>query len=463
MFFPLRSNAISSLLVLLSGMPLFAADRPNIVAIVTDDQARWAVGAYGNSEIKTPQMDRIAREGALFRNATTATPVCSPSRATYFSGRWPSEVKIHDWIAPDEAAAGVGLSEMTWPALLQQGGYKTAMIGKWHLGDRPQFHPHQKGFDHFFGFLGGGNKPMNPTLEVEGKEQQLTGPLPDLLTDSAIDFVRKNQAGPFLVCLHFRAPHLPYLPVPDEDSAHYKDLDPSIPDLADSNPKVLKQWQRDYYSSISSVDRNIGRVLATLDELKLTDNTLVLFTSDHGYNNGRHGVDTKGNGQWWRGGVRGPKRPNMWETSITVPLLIRWPGVVKPGDVVEEPVQNLDMFRTMLGVAGVTLPAGLIVHGRDYSPRLRGRPLEPVPAVFGMYDLHNGGLAYMRMIRTDRFKLIRHFRARGMDELYDLQKDPDEEKNVISAKGQAEVLKKLQADLTAWQQSIDDPVLSDAY
>lgn len=190
--------------LLLSGLPASAAERPNIVAIVTDDQARWAVGAYGNAEIRTPHMDRIGREGALFRNATTGTPVCSPSRATYFSGRWPTEVKINDWIAPDEAAAGVGLADVAWPSLLQQSGYKTAMIGKWHLGDRPQFHPRQKGFDHFFGFLAGGNRPMNPTLEVEGKEQQLKGPLPDLLTDSAIDFVRKNQAGPFLVCLHFR-------------------------------------------------------------------------------------------------------------------------------------------------------------------------------------------------------------------------------------------------------------------
>jgi choline-sulfatase len=328
------------------------------------------MGAYGNKEIRTPHMDRIGREGAVFTNAFVATPVCSPSRATYLAGRFPSELGITDWIAPVEADAGLGLKGVTWPQVLQRNGYRTGLVGKWHLGTQSQYHPTKLGFHHFMGFLAGGNRPMNPTLEVDGKETQLKGPLPDLLVDDAVQFVRNNKEMPFALCLHFRAPHLPYGPVPEVDSQPYKDLDPDVPVTRGAvESKQIKQWNRDYYASITSIDRNVGRLLAALDELKLSDNTIVLFTSDHGYNNGRHGVNTKGNGHWIAGGVNGPKRPNMWDTSIRVPLVVRWPGVVKPGTKIDSLVSNVDMFRTVLGALDVPLPreAESKVRGVDFS------------------------------------------------------------------------------------------------
>ena len=171
--------------------------RPNLIAIVTDDQARWAMGLYGNKQIHTPNMDRIGNEGGVFRNAFVVTPVCSPSRASYFSGRWPTQVGITDYLNDGESKAGSGLAALIWPQVLHDNGYRTALIGKWHLGSLPQFHPTQKGFDLFSGSVWGHMLPMNPVVEIKGKDVKLQGPLPDLLTDQALEFIRENRAASF--------------------------------------------------------------------------------------------------------------------------------------------------------------------------------------------------------------------------------------------------------------------------
>lgn len=443
-----------------SSRPTDAAPRLNLVAIVTDDQGRWAMGAYDNPEIRTPNMDRIAREGALFRNAFVATPVCSPSRATYLTGRYPTELGITDWIAPSQAEDGLGLAAETWPQALQRHGYRTALVGKWHLGQLGRFHPTELGFDHFTGFLSGANRPMNPTLEVAGEEIELEGPLPDLLTDDAIQFVERNANRPFALCLHFRAPHLPYGPVPKSDSAPYADLDPAIPDFPGLVEKQIKKKTRQYYGSITSIDRNIGRLLEALERLGRADDTLVIFTSDHGYNEGRHGVNTKGNGHWIVGGRNGPKRPNMWDTSMAVPLAIRWPGTIEPGTEIDDLVSQVDFYRTVLGALGVPVPLGAKARGTDFSPLLRGEAQPEREAIFGQYDLHNHGLAYMRMVRTQEFKLVRHFRAHFMDEMYDLTADPAERHNLLHRKGDPpEEIEELRARLDDWMTAIDDPML----
>ena len=444
-----------------------AAERPNLVAIVTDDQGRWAMGAYGNREIHTPNMDRIASEGALFTNAIVASPVCSPSRATYLTGLYPTQVGITDWISPQQSDAGLGLSAPTWPEALQAGGYATALVGKWHLGTRREFHPRNRGFDHFMGFLEGGNRPVDPTLEVDGNARKLDGALPDLLTDDAVAWVESVQDRPFALLLHFRAPHLPYGPVPETDAAHYTGLDPTIPEFPGMDREKLKASTKAYYASISSVDRNIGRLMDALERLGVMDSTIVVFTSDHGYNEGRHGINTKGNGHWIAGGVRGPKRPNMWETSILAPLAVRWPGVVRPGTRIDHPVSHLDMFRTVLGMTGVPVPAHANPRGMDLSPLLRGEMLPRREALFGQYDMHNNGLAYLRMVRTDRYKYIKHFHAHMMDELYDLRNDPDEGRNLIRGRSKQQehqaTISKLGRMLVEWMKSIDDPLLKDAY
>ncbi|MGH7946837.1 MAG: sulfatase family protein [Opitutaceae bacterium] len=462
---PLRFN-IAVLAATISAGLFAAPPRPNLIAIVTDDQGRWALGAYGNQEIHTPNLDRIGREGAVFTRAFTNTPVCSPSRATYMSGLYPTEVKITDWLNPAETKAGAGLRALTWPAVLQKNGYRTGLVGKWHLGDQPRFHPTKLGFDHFMGFLGGGTTTMNPPLEKDGKVQPMKGPTPDIFTDEAIAFLRANKDRPFSLSLHFRAPHLPYGPVPESDSAHYRDLDPTIPALPGLDVAALKQSTQAYYASISSVDRNVGRLLKVLDELGLANNTLVVFTSDHGYNEGRHYVRTKGNGQWLAGGIPGPTRPNMWDTSVRIPLLMRWPAVIKPGRTIDDMVSNVDMFRTMLGAMGVPAPADARARGVDYSPLLRGQTMPARNIVHGQYDLHNGALAYMRMVRTDRYKLVRFFHVNNADEFYDLQSDPDEMQNLARGPRSAQyesVQQPLRDELAKWMTSINDPLLSDPY
>jgi uncharacterized sulfatase len=435
----------------------------NIIAIVTDDQGYWGVGAYGNKEVKTPNMDKLAKQGARFLNAFCTTPVCSPSRASYFTGRWGTQVAITDWIAPKESDGGLGLpgDAVTWAQVLQKNGYTTALIGKWHLGTQAQFHPTKHGFDHFVGFLGGGNTPMNPTLEINGKDKKFNGSLPDIMTDYAIDFVKQNRDRPFALCLHFREPHLPYGPVPEEDSKPFKDLDPTIPKVKGIDVNRVKNWTRDYYASIHSIDRNLGRLLALLAQLGLEENTIIVFTSDHGYMIGHHLLHTKGNANWIAGGVTGPKRPNMFDLSMRVPLIIRWPGVVKPGTEIREMVSNIDTFPSVLGMLKVPPPEKYKQDGKDFSPLLRGEKVAWRDAVFGQYDLHNAGLAYMRSIHTPRWNLVRHHYASGLDELYDLENDPDELVNLYNNPKNAKTRDDLQRQLLEWQRSIDDPLLRD--
>jgi uncharacterized sulfatase len=207
------------------------------------------------------------------------------------------------------------------------------------------------------------------------------------------------------------------------------------------------------------VDRNLGRLLKVLDDLGLSENTIVLFTSDHGYMIGHHGLHTKGNANWVVGGVTGPKRPNMFDLSMRVPLLVRWPGVVKPGTEVKAMVSNIDTFASVLGMLRVPIPKGVRHEGLDFAPLLRGEKVAWRDAVFGQYDLHNGGLAFMRTVRTPRWHLVRHHFTNGLDELYDLEKDPGETRNLYNNPQYRQVRDQLQERLTQWQRTIDDPIL----
>jgi arylsulfatase A-like enzyme len=440
-------------------------ERLNLISIVTDDQAAWSVGAYGNRESRTPSMDRLAREGARFVNAFVTTPVCSPSRAGFLTGLYGTQVGITDWISPRQAEDGIGLppSTTTWPEVLQRNGWRTGLFGKWHLGTQPQFHPSRHGIDRFFGSLAGSFAPMDPELEMNGTLAKRQGAGSDLVMDEALRFVDENRNRPFAALIHFREPHTPYGPMPEADTMPFADLEATLPEWKALDASQVRQWYRGYYASVHAADRNIGRLLAKLDELKLADTTIVMFTSDHGYNIGHHGIHTKGNGWWVAGGVTGPKRPNMFDTSLRVPLIVRWPGTVQPGMEIRESVILLDTFASVLGMLGLPAAGDAAQHGEDFSPLLRGRTIpEWRDTIFGQYDLHNGGLAYMRMIRTPQWKLVRHHFAEGLDELYDLKDDADERRNLYNDEKHRATREALQRRLTGWQRSIDDPILRDA-
>ena len=429
------------LLVLAVSLGLHAADRPNILFVYTDDQAGWALGLSGHPHASTPNMDGLFQRGAYLPNSFTVTPVCSPSRAGLMTSRYGSELGLTDWLHPGrEPNMGIEGSALTWPELLQLAGYSTGLVGKWHLGLLDEHHPTKHGYGYFMGFRGGGTTPVDPVLEKDGRQRRFEGLTADVLTNEALEFLDREQAGPFLLSLHYRAPHTRWLPVAPEDWAPFDGLDPIIP-----NPRFpyldverVRRMTREYLASTKSVDRNIGRVLARLDALGLAETTVIVYTSDHGYNMGHSGVWHKGNGHYVL--TRNPpptaniprgQRPNMWDRAIRVPTAVVWPGRVKPGTVVEETVSNLDWFPTLVAIAGARIPEGSTLRGRDISPVLLGNAESWDNSLFGEYSTHHQSRTHMRMLRTPRWKLVRDFLNPERDELYDLSADPDETTNMI--------------------------------
>jgi uncharacterized sulfatase len=407
----------------------------------------------------------LAAAGATFTNAFTVTPVCSPSRATTMCGRLGTQVGITDWInTAVEPGLGLSPSETTWPEVLHQNGYATGLFGKWHLGDDGGMHPLKRGYDVFAGFRAGGTKSMDPPLEIDGILADRKGATADLVTDQALRFIDAHKAGaPFLVSLHFREPHTPYAPVRKLDSDPYAGVHLPVPEYPGLDPSEVEEVTRKYYASIHSVDRNVGRVLEKLDTLGLADHTIVIFTSDHGYNIGHHGLWHKGNGVWMiQGPLKGERRPNMFDTSIRVPQLVRWPGKVAPGSSVTAVVSNLDTFPTLLALAGLPMPEALKprLTGRSWASLVQGQP-DPAwdDTLFGQYDMHHGAVARMRMIRTPQWKWIRHDEPNGVHELYDLKSDPSETTNRADDSALSSTRDELDKKLRDWMKSVDDPLL----
>ena len=416
--------------------------RPNIVFVYTDDQAPWALGISGNPQAKTPNMDRLFREGAYLVNSFTVTPVCSPSRASLMTSRYGTELGITDWInSKKEPDLGLDPAVVTWPDVLAVAGYHNGLIGKWHLGDLDRYHPTNSGFHYFMGFRGGGTRLKDATLEIDGGPKKFSGFTVNVLTEQAIEFIHRNQDRPFLLCVHYRSPHAPWLPLPEEDWLGYKDLDPEIPnpDYPKLNVPRVKRMMREYLGSVASVDRNLGRILAVLDKLDLARKTAVIYTSDHGYNVGHNGIWHKGNGHWIvtepppaTPNVPKGQRPNMYDHSIRVPTAVRWPELIRPGTVITETISNLDWYPTILAMARVEVPEGVSPRGRSFLPLLEGKPMPGWNNdLYGQYSTHHQSRTHMRMYRTPRWKLVRDFHDSRRDELYDLRKDPAETTNLI--------------------------------
>jgi uncharacterized sulfatase len=380
---------------------------------------------------------------------------------------------ITDWLNPgnkritDEGYLGLDPHLVTWPEVLASHGYYNALIGKWHLGMADRFHPTRTGFDEFIGFRNGGARPQDPVLEVDGENRKFEGLLTDILTDKAIGFLHENRKRRFLLSLHYRAPHSPWLPVADADWAPYADLDPTIPnpDYPDLDIERVKKMTREYLASTSGVDRNLGRLLDALDELELADNTVVIFTSDHGYTMGHNGIWHKGNGHWVTKAMRGisgidPRkaRPNLYDNTLRVPAIVRWPGVVKPGRVIDETVTNLDWYPTLLAMAGTRPPAGETIRGRNFLPLLEGKDIPWDNDLYAEYSQHHYTQAHLRMYRTPTWKLVRDFKNEGKDELYHLAADPAENHNLIDDETHAGVKQSLETKLLAVLRRIGDPL-----
>lgn len=413
--------------------------RPNILFIMTDDHAAHALSCYGSRINSTPNMDRIAREGILFRNSFITNSLCAPSRATLLTGKY-----SHLNGVPDNVATFDG-GQMTFPKLLREAGYKTLMIGKWHLKSDPT------GFD-YWNILPGQGAYHNPVLIEMGENRKHEGYATDIITDIAIAQLKEHRDTPFCMLLHHKAPHRNWQPdaahaqlyadrdVPEPESfnddyqgyegrssaaAHADMRIADMPDYNDEAPPDLtpderKKWNyqryiKDYLRTIASVDDNIGRVLDYLDESGLAKNTLVIYTSDNGFFLGDHG--------WF-------DKRFMYEESLRVPLVARLPGVIPAGSVSSEMVLNVDFAPTFLDFAGLQAPSDM--QGRSIRPLLRGKtPPDWRQQIY--YHYYEYPLSHRVRehygIRTRRYKLI-HYSTIDEWELFDLEKDPDEVNSV---------------------------------
>jgi uncharacterized sulfatase len=449
-----------------------AASRPNIVFILTDDLAPTATGFAGNKQLATPNIDRIAREGARLANAFAVTPVCSPSRAALVVSRYSSELGILDWINPRvEPDHGLDVSLVTWMQLLQRSGYRTGLFGKWHLGTAERFHPTRRGYDEFVGFRDGGRPPRDAVLEIDGKDTKTAGFIVDVVTDHALAFLDRNAARPFLLSLHYREPHAQWLPTRDEDWRPYANLDVLFPepDFPLLDTAKLQRQTREYYASVASVDRNVGRVLAALDRLRLADNTIVIFTSDHGYHLGHHGLWHKGNGHWmttefpparWPN-IPARDRPNMYDQALRVPAAVRWPARITPGALIDQTISHLDWYPTILAMAGVEPPREIALRGRNAWPLLAGQSPAWDNDLYAEYSMRHGARCDMRAWRTPTWKLVLDFANPGREELYDLRHDPAESKNLIDSTDSAaqQARRELDEKIRARMKQLNDPVL----
>ncbi len=432
--------------------------RPNVLFIVSDDQGPWALGCAGNPEMKTPVLDRLAARGVRFSNFFCVSPVCSPARASMFTGDIPSRHGVHDWIR----VGSMGDTRIDYLAgqtlvqdLMAAAGYRCALVGKWHLGasdvPRPAF---VKWYAHQFGM---GPYYAAPMVD-ETQPFVADGYITDVLADTASTFI-EGEAGndaPFSLNLHFTAPHYPWI---DSHPQAFTDLyadckfescpeEPPHPWFIGGNAQVErgKAERREsligYFAAVSAMDAAIGRVLDTLDRAGLTQSTLVVFVSDNGMNCGHHGIWGKGNGTF-------PQ--NMYDTSIKVPCIMAQPGRIPAGVVDDSLLSGYDIFPTLVDYLHLDHGATRAQPGRSFDAVLQGKHTAGDAQVV-VYDEYGP----VRMLRTKEWKYVHRF-PDGPHELFDLVRDPGERVNRIDDPAQASLVASMRKRLDAWFQQYVDP------
>lgn len=426
---------LAVLLPPLSGGDRLMADamkRPNIVFILVDD-LRWdALGCAGHPFVKTPNIDRLAREGALFKNYFVSIPLCSPSRASYLTGQYPHKHGVID----NKNHSELSHKLVTFPRLLHDAGYETGYVGKWHMGmdDTPR-----PGFDRWVSFRAQGTYP-DPALNIDGKAVKAKGYMTDLLNQYALEFVKKEHTKPFALYLAHKAVHGPFLPAERHQNLYAADKHTPPPNTAvgrDGAPTKAEamarheEIMRKQLRCLMAIDEGVGQLLQALEASKQLDNTMFVFTSDNGYFWGEHGL--------------GDKRA-AYEESIRDPLLIRYPTLIKPGTKIEQFVLNIDMAPTFLDLAGVKVPPTM--HGRSIVPLLKGETKGWRNSFLTEY-FHEGKEAIQtwQAVRTERWKFVHYPEKNSKDELYDLKADPYEMKNLLDEPGTQETRKQLQDEL----------------
>ncbi|HRO27556.1 MAG TPA: sulfatase [Luteimonas sp.] len=453
---------------------------PNILFIMTDDQARGALGIYGNEVLKTPNMDRVGHEGLRFDEAFVTTSVCAPSRASYLTGLY---AHTHGVTSNGEEPGwyeqmGLRHDQITWPMLLQQAGYHTAVVGKWHIKSEPT------GFDHA-AILRGQGSYFDPQFIVNGAPVRFRGHTDDVIGDQGLHYLQQRPKDkPFCLCFQFKAPHGPWEPDPRFYDA-FKDVEVALPPgFGEAQPRdapvayskttqeiahmgdffrdnerrkaqvdrnlpdeqrlheVFQAFVRNYYRVLLGVDESVGRVLDFLDREGLADNTIVIYTSDNGFFLGEHGFYDK---------------RLMLEPSIRVPMLMRWPKKIRAGGVDDaHMVLNIDVAPTLLDLAGVDVPDWM--QGRSWKPLLEGKPADwREDFLYEWYEYPAVHCARKhRGVRTGRWKLIHFWEQPDEWALYDLQNDPMERDNLYRDPAHADTVARLKARITELRAQIGD-------
>jgi arylsulfatase A len=439
--------------VLFSPGPAAAADtgRTNVVVILADDLGGKDLGCYGSTYYRTPHLDRLAADGVRFTNAYAACPVCSPSRAALLTGKNPARLHLTDWLPgrpdrPDQKLLrpafnkALPVGETTIADVLSGTGYATAHFGKWHLGGG-ESDPRKRGFGvsiggdntgaqaTYFAPFRGPNGRFLPGLEKAADGEYLT----DRLTTEAIHFIEQNRDRPFFVYLAHNAPHIPLQAKPEIVAKYRSDGPPG----AQNNPL--------YAAMIESLDDGVGRILRKLDELNLSERTAVIFNSDNGGLSILEGPNTPATSNAPFREAKG----FVYEGGIRVPLIVRWPGITRPGTVSDEPVSGIDLFPTLVDLCGVKSPAK--VDGTSIRPALTGGTL-PARDLFWHYPHYsNQGGRPGAAMRAGSLKLIEHYED-GRYELYDLARDVGETHNLVAERPQE--AKSLADRLDAWRRSV---------
>lgn len=428
-------------------LPGAAPRRPNIVLIVADDLGYGDLGCYGNQQIRTPNLDKLAADGVRFTDFAVSWPACTPSRGSILTGRYPQRNGLYDMIRNDEVnwkfqfdeagyavspemTLGLDLREITIPKVLKEAGYATGAVGKWDSGRARRFLPLQRGFDFFYGFANTGidyythERYGIPSMFRGNQRVKESGHATDLFRREALRFVEENRARPFFLYLPFNAPHM---------ASTFDREAPQVP------PEWLKPYggnpkdrRAQYCAMVTQLDDAVGAVLAELRRNNLEDNTLVVFTSDNGGGGPVNNVPLRG------------AKAQLFEGGIRVPMMARWPGRIPAGSVNREFASTLEFFPTLLAAAGVAPPAGVALDGFDWLPVLEGRTRQARRDFFWQRRSNKAA-------RVGRWKWVESDRGGG---LFDLQIDVGE-KNDLSAQNPA-MLAELKARWAAWRKEMDD-------
>lgn len=437
-------------------------DQRNIVLILNDDHAQWASGAYGNQELVTPSIDYLAQTGAQMQNSFTPTPVCSPARACLLTGHLASQHGIHDYLGSDEVSEVQDWlrDEVLLSEILARHGYQNAYTGKWHLGkdEIPQ-----RGFDYWFTL--NGDYPINHggphRYSDQGDVRTIVGYKTSIITEHAIRFLRqRDQSKPFFLVVGYTSTHSPWVDHPERLVQMYRDASFADVPLGEDYPFGVqalestfetrlnpKQALAEYYAAVTQLDEGVGDLIDELEALRLRDNTLFVYTSDHGLNCGHHGIWGKGNGTL---------PLNLVEESIRIPLILNHPHRIMSHQRRDEFVDHLDLFQTLLEYAGAELPSERVESyaGRSFWPQLsQAAPASDWRAEqFCEYG-------DVRMARNHQYKLIQRD---GVDEdqFFDLENDPREMVNHIATPRYQDEIARLSRRLQDYFARYESPIYS---